>query len=306
MIPVYQRPQLLHLCLKRLFASTLIEACAIVFINDASPDNEVESILSDFCNEHMDKCWIRLMKKENKGIADSVIAGWNILQTLGVSILCLLDSDMLVSQDWIVRMKSIMDTFADKAVFTGFNETLIGRHKAIPNTLVGSCIKKKTIGGCHIMLKSSMWIPELREKINVPKGRGWDWCLVGWCDKNKVNLVCSVPSCVQHVGASGMNSVMGKPTDYALDFFHDEGDGFVFLVALDIIGGKAPEPAVNLSHEDVKTIKKEIESSEKVVGFTTDRVFIEKLDKKLFKLQIIVTGNEGIHVKKDQWLKFIS
>lgn len=306
-VPVFSRPVLLKECLRRLFSSNLGNGTCIIIVNDASQIPEVDTIVNDSVRSLV-LPWLYLKKQENKGIADSLICGWDILQKLGVSIFCSLDSDMLVSPDWLQRMNALMASFSantgnspQMAVFTGFCESLIGHHKVIKDSRRG-WVEKSSIGGCHVMFHSSFWTAELKEHLNVKGGRGWDWRLVEWCNKYGVKMVCIKPSCVQHVGAQGMNSKEGTATDYALDFWESQGD-FVFLPALDCVVSKMGSTIEDKSITDLMAI---CASKPTASAFNSNGQMFSSISLEGLRLRSMINQHSGLYVKQSAWTKFIS
>ncbi len=99
-VPVYRNLQVTRACLEALIASELPENASIIVINDSSPEAE----LSAFCSGLAARVGFRLVLNEgNLGFVKTANRGIALDSDADV---VLLNSDTIVSSDWLQRMQS--------------------------------------------------------------------------------------------------------------------------------------------------------------------------------------------------------
>jgi len=99
-VPVFRNLQVTRDCLDSLITSTLPENVSIAIINDSSPEEE----LSTFCRELAARVGFRLILNENNlGFVKTANRGFALDH---VADILLLNSDTVVSNDWLHRLHS--------------------------------------------------------------------------------------------------------------------------------------------------------------------------------------------------------
>jgi O-antigen biosynthesis protein len=99
-VPVYRNLQVTRACLESLIASNLPGHASIVVINDCSPETE----LSAFCSDLAARAGLRLVLNEsNLGFVKTANQGFTLDPDADV---LLLNSDTVVSSDWLQRLQS--------------------------------------------------------------------------------------------------------------------------------------------------------------------------------------------------------
>jgi len=99
-VPVFRNLQVTRVCLESLIASDLPKNASIVVINDDSPEAE----LSDFCRELAARVGFRLLVNEdNLGFVKTANRGFALDAEADI---LLLNSDTVVSSDWLQRLQS--------------------------------------------------------------------------------------------------------------------------------------------------------------------------------------------------------
>jgi len=100
LIPVYRNLQVTRACLESLIDSDLPENASIVVINDSSPEAE----LSTFCSDMAARVGFRLVLNEsNLGFVKTANRGFALDPDADI---LLLNSDTIVSSDWLQRLQS--------------------------------------------------------------------------------------------------------------------------------------------------------------------------------------------------------
>lgn len=213
-------------------------------INDSFLPNDLLFILVDDNSENknysinLDHDYILIRKDVNRGIASSLAIGWDILNYLNVDFLLNIDSDTIVSHNWLSALLNTYyetQTLSHNRIITGFN----GNHKTIK--LFDTYQSKETVGGINIFFHQNLYhiikkalssyrcsissiddvinnIDNYRENPTLHnKYSGWDWSLVPVCQLYNIKIYSTHKSVVQHTGTCGMNS---EPSHYehSLDY----------------------------------------------------------------------------------------
>lgn len=205
-VPIYNRPEYLTLTLESLAESEL-ENTIIVLIDDNS-NEETTQIVRDFSIEEVPI--IKIFKKENKNMYHSLKIGWYLLKKLGCKYICNIDSDVLVTSDWLLLLETTYEKSEKKPLLTGFNTTS-NNHTNISET--DSYYEKLTVGGVNLFF-DSCYVDEFSKLLT---DRMWDYNLSHYCRKNRIPLLCTKPSVIQHIGYYGLNANKNN-FDYAYDF----------------------------------------------------------------------------------------
>lgn len=180
---------------------------------------------------------ILIRKGQNYGISHSLSLGWDILHAMGVEYMTNLDSDVIVSRNWLSRLFQTLKSTDGEAIVTGFNGSYHKEKLATKDNLV----EKESIGGINLFFERDMY-KTVRKSLttcdNVPSSldeaigcigaygknpklhkemNGWDWGLMSLCAEKGLKTLCCKPSVVQHIGNVGMTSSPGR-TEVARDF----------------------------------------------------------------------------------------
>lgn len=211
--------------------------------NSFLPDNLLFIIIDDGSSDqfpvYLNHDYILLKKKKNYGISHSLVVGWDLINLLNIEYFINLDSDVKVSSNWISALfnaHSLHSKLNSNFLATGFNGVC---HKIIQNKKNYSI--KQTIGGVNLFFSKSMYtlvrksltslqrvpasVDEILDSLELygsnpklhPVYTGWDWALMSICEKEKIDLICTSPSVVQHVGSYGLTSSPNF-TEVSLDF----------------------------------------------------------------------------------------
>lgn len=231
----YNRPDIVLNTIKSLQNSFIPDDFLLVVIDDSS-DEEINFSI---------KCDHLIFKKEkNYGVANSLAIGWDIVYFLKIPFLLNIDSDVIVTENWLSRIFFVYNKFLElykkNCIVTGFN----GQYHNVLKTNDDFLIKE-SIGGVNLFFSRTIY-PQVRRcltthsqnsqsveqilkdvslytkskpiksekliKIINKKGwdaktsaNGWDWSLVSLCHLLDVPMVCTNPSVIQHVGLKGLH-----------------------------------------------------------------------------------------------------
>lgn len=210
-VSCYNRPDYLEKTLtsfKNSFTRKLPFSVEVIFIDDASTETRTKKMLEDFSLNFEDVTVIKSFKPENTGVHNSLKHGWNFLISRGCDLLMNLDSDVIVSKNFLEKIMKKKDDVKDFDVLTGYNSA---SHETVA-TLNGY-VEKKSIGGINMLFTPEFF----RDKVNdCLIDNFFDWAICRIAKK----LVSMSPSVIQHIGVQGMNNA-GKNFDKADDFEED-------------------------------------------------------------------------------------
>lgn len=223
-VTVKERPNYLTRCLFSLSKADLTD-CVIAIIDDCSEDKSVWPIIESFNIEGVEI--IKKQNCENIGVAFSIKLAMDELINK-CEMFMTLDGDTLVKPDFVSKILSL----PSDGIRTGFNsrvKNLLGqeRHPVISETDT-YCIKK-SLGGVNVCFDLRTY--NLYIKPSLLNRQNWDWDLVNRLTAHKINIYCTKPSVIQHIGSnSSMGHGITEQYDYAEDFIDDEVIGKIGLI----------------------------------------------------------------------------
>lgn len=250
-ITAYNRPEYLNECLDSLFRSDIHDDIDVVIIDDYSDNKKTLEILDSFARKKI----VTIYRNEkNNGICYSLKKGFDILLQRGCDILINLDSDSLVRNDFLdVLIK--LKTDHPKNIVTGFhsinkNKDGSDRH---PILLQGNgYCTKRSVGGINFCIDKYLYEKYVKPALTICYLNGGNWdhqaCIASEKDGN--NIVCSVPSVVQHIGFDSSMNHHEQP-DIAIDFKELHLPS-VTLIGIDCVNFERIEQAINKSCKNIK------------------------------------------------------
>lgn len=242
LICTYNRPEYLKRCLDSLSKADLTDVDVLIY-DDASTDQVTRSMI---CKTN----YAIIFSSKNRSIKNSILQGSRYLFNSGCDTVINLDADAIVAPDFIIRLKSLKERFAEN-IITGFNCTTKNKNGTVRHHIIregDQYNEKKSVGGINMMYSIGQfkkWIEPATERC-LTHGGNWDHqsCLLSNADG--YNIVCAVPSVAQHIGidSSMGHNAGGEPPDIADDFY-----GFEFMKTEDssYIGKKEEEGKIRLS-----------------------------------------------------------
>lgn len=251
-ITTYNRPEYLKQCLESLSRADIPEVTEILFVDDNSVDETTLLIIQDYCQNN-NRCIPYYKRNGRRGISDSLLIGYDFLFERGCEIVTNLDSDALVRNDFLeVITKLKIDH--PKNIITGFhsvnkNSNGSDRHPVL-SIHEGYC-KKGSVGGINFCVDKFLYEKYLRPVLIKCRDHGGNWdhqaCLASMADGNEI--VCSVPSVVQHIGFDSSMNHTEQP-DVASDF-KELNLPNVTIIGIDCVDFSRIENAINKSCENI-------------------------------------------------------
>lgn len=220
-IPTYNRPEYLERCFNSLLNTFLPEDLFIYIIDDCSKDKKTIDLIKNF----KPNCKIKKeFKKKNSGINNSLFKCYEYLFDNEYDYVIVLDSDAIVNNYFYDMMTYFHIVFPNN-IISGFNTLTINelgniRHPIVENG--GWYVKKNTNGALCIGITKQIYEkytkPVLEELISINKTQHFDTTFTKKSSKDKVNVVCTVPSVAEHIGIGV--SILGHyyNPDVSIDF----------------------------------------------------------------------------------------
>lgn len=160
-IPVYNAPDELKECVDSLIKYTDLKQNRIIIINDCSPDPEVTDYLATLSNV---KGISVVHNNENLGFVGTVNRG----MTISVSDVVLLNSDTIVTENWLSKIKEA--AYSDQSIATVTPLTNNGTICSVPNFLEDNTLPEGfTVDSFANFIESI----SLREYPEVPTAVGF-------------------------------------------------------------------------------------------------------------------------------------
>jgi mannosyltransferase OCH1-like enzyme len=216
-VATYNREEFLNKTFQSIKDSFLPKDLLFVIVDDGSEELPKITINHDY---------ILVIKNKNYGLpSHSLAIGWDIIYSLDIPYMLNLDSDIILSKNWLSFLLNVHESLDSKAIVTGFNGK---NHKILESN--SKFHKKESIGGINLFFKRDLY-PTVRRSLtefeNIPSCKediikcidkygknpslhriykGWDWSLMIICEKENIQRICTNPSVIQHIGQYGFTS----------------------------------------------------------------------------------------------------
>lgn len=199
----HNRSHYLKKCLDSIKKSLIPKNTVLFFVDDGSEDIRVKKMVNDFCKSVGNSF---ALYKTRTGIHGSLAIGFKLAIQHGCDILINIDSDAVVSKNWIDVLVKLHLSHADTIV-SGFNtlscdvDTKQPRHPIVSQG--DGFVLKKSIGGINMCFSKEVYKKYVEQNLRD----NWDWNV---CRRMRVYdkyFVVSVPSVVQHIGVEGMHNL---------------------------------------------------------------------------------------------------
>ena len=204
-ITAYNRPEYLDKCLSSLKKANIPKWVKILIVDDCSTDERTIQLIQQ-------SGYNSIKTKSNMGVSGALLTGFEKLT--GLTHYMTLDADAIVNRNFIERIREIL-TINSKAVFSGFNTSVKGRHEIVEKG--ENWVKRITAGGINLAFSKETYLehikPALQQTIN---GGNWD----NIATRNAGGVYCTIPSCVQHIGMQ--STLRHNNPDVANDFIPDK------------------------------------------------------------------------------------
>jgi hypothetical protein len=199
-IPFYSRANYVKEFLVSLQQSELSD-CLIVFMDesmtkDVNEDHiQVHSLIKNFKIPNL----LKIFKNQHGNMFDSILTGWDMIYPF-VEFLITLDSDTIMSKDWINKIyKSYQaiknDHPGNSFILTsGFNVEN-ERHYIIEKR--PQYILKNSVGGCNMFFHKNIYPDYIRKTLISYK---WDSNIISYIQELGGVIGTTSPSVIQHIG----------------------------------------------------------------------------------------------------------
>ena len=162
-------------------------------------DSSHETSAIDFFNEATVKCESlnKIRNRTSRGVARSLMLGFNHLYSMGCDVLINLDNDTIVSTLFFKSLIDLHEKFPNEIV-SGFDtrtedfKSKTQRHKIISEH--DDYVVKASIGGINLCFSRYTYANRIRYSLMAHKN--WDWLM----SKKIGRFIISTPSVVQHTG----------------------------------------------------------------------------------------------------------
>jgi GT2 family glycosyltransferase len=187
-------------------ASILPGKVVLVIMDDCS-DEDVERLVMNFPFKD-DFEVFRIRNDHRKGVAKTLLKGFEKLFEQKCQIMCNLDNDVRLKPDWLLKLMELQVKFHNH-IISGFNSnnpkhTVLARHDGY--------IEKASCGGINLLFHV-----RIREfVIEALTDNWWDWTLSGIMMSMHKAFIIASPSVVQHAGIESM--MKHHKADIADDF----------------------------------------------------------------------------------------
>ena len=204
-IPFYNRYNYVRYCLKSIEESCLDHKLIFLFFDDGSTDKDLLKLLETcsfphtpiikiFCNR-VNLVDQRALNTYMPGSAYpyTLRFGTDILYRLGCKLVMHMDSDAVVSYNWINSLKQLYHKYNDPIkLISGFNSN---NHKILQT--LDTCYIKATIGGLGILFDEHTYQKRIRKYLD---NHAYDWQIMDDMSKHNEKFYCTRPSVIQHIG----------------------------------------------------------------------------------------------------------
>lgn len=305
-IPIYNRPQYVRECFDSLRKITT-KPDYIILIDDASTDKDIKPLCDAFCN---DIGAIYLFMPKNSGVRACLEYGINQAIAYGCETIINLDSDSIVRRDFIEVLLKLKKEHSGHIV-SGFNcvtavNPVIAQHK--------NYCYKGYVNGINMCFDAAQYHKYIEPALQTVGN--WDYNTSLACQKDKLHMVVSSPSVVQHIGAESSmgHTANGIPPDMAQDFIS------LCLPDVTLFGIDAHDPegikrAADICQRNIQFGAVNIITERLFPGRTTNegranysRFMIKDLHKHFKTSHVLTIHTDGYIVNanawKDSWLQY--
>lgn len=223
-ITTYNRPEYLQQCFDSIRSADIPKNTLFIIIDDFSTDKRTSDLISDFFDSNPSRTnSLNNRKPERRGIADSIRYGFTEAFYHGCDVVMNLDSDAIVRNDFVHVLLELHKTFPDH-IITGFNCLTSNRDGSQRHEVLSEgkgWNTKKSVGGINMCANESIYkkylLPAL--EVSIKQGGNWDHMACINSEKDGKDIICSVPSVVQHIGiVSSLGHSSTEEPDTAQDF----------------------------------------------------------------------------------------
>jgi len=213
----YNRPDLLKKTLESLEKTIFpeVKKGLILIYDDGSDNFETLALVKEF-NPKLPKNWncIIEINQKNLKIYGVLKTGFEFLIKEGYTILCNLDSDVIIKPFWLFALIRLHNRFPGTVVsgFNGFSKI----DKPECRFFDDGYVLKDAAGGINFLFTSETY--EKYVKQSFASKLQWDWKVCENIKKSGKFIAVTYPSVVQHTGINSTCSPADKNTAISEDF----------------------------------------------------------------------------------------
>lgn len=210
-ILTYNRSDYLKRTIDSFFESTstdIINNMYVVIVDDGSTEEKVFQYIKDMVEKLPNHKII--YNPKNMGITHSIFAGFDELFSYGVDYMMNVDSDVIFGLNWVNTIHNVYRYLPIETIVSGWSDF---HYKPIEVT--DNYRKVNVMPGVNIFFDNIMYgsikdivqldndVYRLNEQYH---DEHWDIALTKYCIENQINMVCTKPCCIEHVGEYGRNT----------------------------------------------------------------------------------------------------
>lgn len=229
LIPIYNRYNYVKYCFKSLQQSILNYKIIVLLFDDGSTDDNLLELMDSFTipNITIIKILCNRLNLINQSATDintimpgsayplTLRFGTDILFRMNAQLVVHMDSDAIVSVDWLYQLNKLYHLIDDKIkVINGFNSN---EHVIIKE--YGNYYTKNMTGGLGIVFDKLTYNTRIKHHLNH---HAYDWRVFDEMNKNSETIYCTKPSVIQHIGIkSSMVRGIDKVVQYKNNLISD-------------------------------------------------------------------------------------
>lgn len=214
-ITCYNRSGYLKHCLESVKRAKYPKDTIIILIDDYSTDRNVKKLINNFITTNDGLIKEYIYNTENMGIAYNIMLGYETLFHNNCDIAINIDSDSIVSADYVSVLTTLKNKFPDRIV-GGFNSENRHKNGQLRNPILSKHDTyniKKHCNGINMCMNRSDY--ENKVKPILSKRGNWDLNTV-----EKKGFPIAKPSVIEHIGV--VSTMAHFDGDRSVDF-KDEG-----------------------------------------------------------------------------------
>lgn len=207
-ITTHSRPEYLEKMRRSLYASNKLNSCNIRVYDDCSPIWDV-----DFLTKQFPSAKEIIRREKNLGPSRNMRQMYLDFLNTNDDLLFAADSDLIFHPDWIDFIRENFN-YAD-GIMSLYNSA---EHSPISETIINSRVflEKNAIGSAGSVMNRRI----VKKIVNkLPESENYDWKWSELLRKDKIRLLVSNRSYVQHLGLDGFNCNGLTVLDFGLNFY---------------------------------------------------------------------------------------
>ena len=212
-ILTWNRPRYVRRCFASLARSRLNDT-VVAIVDDGSDNPATLDLVRNFHLEGTSICRLMIGVHEQFLLHDNLRLGWDyLLKRWNCRFLTNLDSDAIVSMDWLERLRDLYFRHREAnpdLIVSGFNGSVYHPARLVKEDYV----VKPTQSGLNMFFDRAAYDNFVRDSLQAE----WDWKVVEAMKARSAEFIIVRPSVIQHIGIRGLFSGGWADSDFAVDF----------------------------------------------------------------------------------------